>query len=288
MRTSAACARRARRCVTSRAATACRAYGRDLRRLSKRLRALNPAVGLPLLAGLANLLGGGAAKVAVGAAAVAALATTGAVIVRDTDVHTPGDPAPFRLLGIRDAKGRPITRGTPVPEGLSIVTAKVEVAAGPKPRQARDYPTVRLPCPKGMKYAGLQAPLTAAALNTSFDTIVGYSPGALMVITHQGFARDTRFTIGINCRRPDAYGSIHPLDEKFKATVKRGEWRAQRVCGVRRGVALRPRPGGGLGEFVNLGQPVAVQHRNATGTWTRVVAAAYDAEGWIRTSRLCP
>ncbi len=48
-------------------------------------------------------------------AAAAALATTGAVKVLETEVHAPGDPAPFRLLGVRDAKGRPITRGTPCP-----------------------------------------------------------------------------------------------------------------------------------------------------------------------------
>jgi RNA polymerase sigma factor (sigma-70 family) len=38
---------------------ACRAYQQDIRKLSKSLQALNPALGLPLLAGAAKLLGGG-------------------------------------------------------------------------------------------------------------------------------------------------------------------------------------------------------------------------------------
>ncbi|HVF78162.1 MAG TPA: sigma-70 family RNA polymerase sigma factor [Solirubrobacteraceae bacterium] len=59
----------------------CRAYQRDMRRLTKRLQALNPTFGLPILAGLVKLAGGGGAKTAAGAAAAIALAATSGIIV---------------------------------------------------------------------------------------------------------------------------------------------------------------------------------------------------------------
>ena len=78
----------------------CRAYQREIRRLSKQLQALNPALGLPLLAGLAKLAGGGGGKAAVAAGAAAVvIAATGGVLVLSTDTARTGDPAPFRIKG---------------------------------------------------------------------------------------------------------------------------------------------------------------------------------------------
>ena len=109
----------------------CRAYQREIRLLTKRLQALNPTLGLPILAGLVKLAGGGGAKTAASAAGAIALAATGGIVVLDSGVHAPGDPAPFQLLSVRDSQGRKVTRGAPVPEGWTIVTARVRLPAGP-------------------------------------------------------------------------------------------------------------------------------------------------------------
>ncbi|MCA1700635.1 MAG: sigma-70 family RNA polymerase sigma factor, partial [Actinobacteria bacterium] len=98
----------------------CRAYQRDMRLLTKRLQALNPTLGLPILAGLVKLAGGGGTKTAAGAAAAIALAATGGIVVLDSGVHAPGEPAPFQLLSVRDSQGRKVTRGAPIPEGWTI------------------------------------------------------------------------------------------------------------------------------------------------------------------------
>jgi hypothetical protein len=38
--------------------------------------------------------------------------------------------------------------------------------------------------------------------------------------------------------------------------------------------------------YANRGQPLAVQRRSASGTWTRVVLD-HGVGGWLRTSPLC-
>ncbi len=108
---------------------ACRAYRRDLGRLSARLRALNPVAGLPLLAGLAKLVGGGGSKTAAAAAAVA-IAATGGVLVLGTNVARPGDPAPFVLKGVKPLTGRAVSTGQTLPPGTALVTARVRIPAG--------------------------------------------------------------------------------------------------------------------------------------------------------------
>lgn len=54
----------------------CRAYRRDIRALSKQLQALNPSLGLPLLAGAVKLVGSTSGKLALGAGAAPVIATT--------------------------------------------------------------------------------------------------------------------------------------------------------------------------------------------------------------------
>ncbi len=85
---------------------ACRAYRRDLGRLGTRLQALNPVAGLPLLAGLAKLVGGGGSKTAAAAAAAVAIAATGGVLVLGTDVVSVRRPGAVRAQG-RQAAHRP-------------------------------------------------------------------------------------------------------------------------------------------------------------------------------------
>jgi hypothetical protein len=59
-----------------RGCAACPAYQHDLRRLSRRPQALNPALGLPLIGAVAKLVGGGGSKaVAAGGAALVRAAT---------------------------------------------------------------------------------------------------------------------------------------------------------------------------------------------------------------------
>ncbi|HUR85603.1 MAG TPA: sigma-70 family RNA polymerase sigma factor [Solirubrobacteraceae bacterium] len=75
-----------------RACDACRAYGRELRRLSKQLQALNPGlVALPIIGAIAKVLGGGGGKVVVAGAAALALAATGGVLVLADDRFEAGE-----------------------------------------------------------------------------------------------------------------------------------------------------------------------------------------------------
>ena len=274
---------------------ACHAYQRDFRRLSKQLHALNPAFGLPLLAGLAKLAGGGGAKAAAGAAAVVAVAATGGIVVLKSEVHSPGDPAPFRLMSIRDSKGRPVTRGTPVPEGFTIVTARIRLPAGPStlPKNPRGpLPSITLPCPKGMKIASMQLPdreLSPAvrALGYSEESIPGYSTSGVIQIGHRGLDRPLVFTVGLDCRRPGAYGSIFAVTPGFRAALERGERRLGRICTNSRGVHVRDSPGGHTLGYPNRGAPVAILRRNSSRTWTRIHTDTSDV-GWVRTSEVCP
>ena len=272
---------------------ACRAYQRDVRRLTKQLHALNPTLGLPLLAGLAKLVGGGSAKAATGVVAAVALVATGGIVVLKSEVHAPGDPAPFQLLSFRDSKGRTVTRGQPIPEGLTVVTARIRLPAGPSTLHtdaSGHYPGLTLTCPKNMKYAGLQFPNREppARVNPLGDAILGYSTGVRFRVTHRGLAHPVVFTFGINCRRPDAYGSILPVTPAFRLALKRGERRLGHVCTASSGVNVRDAPGGRALDSIDRGWPAAIQRRSRSRTWARVTFAP-DATltGWIKTSELC-
>jgi RNA polymerase sigma factor (sigma-70 family) len=271
----------------------CRAYQRDVRRLSKQLHALNPTLGLPLLASLAKLVAGGSAKTATAVVAAVALAATGGIVVLKSEVHSPGEPAPFQLLTFRDSKGRTVTRGQPIPEGLTVVTARIRLPAGPSTLHkdaSGHYPGLTLPCPKDMKYAGLQFPnrQLPAYVDPLGDAIPGYSTGVRFRVTHRGLAHPVVFTIGINCRRLDAYGSLLPVTPAFRLALKRGERRLAHVCTTSFGVNVRDTPGGRAHANIERGWPAAIQRRSRSGTWTRVMFAP-DATltGWIKTRELC-
>ena len=250
---------------------------------------------MPLLAGAAQLAGGGT-KVAVGAALAVAVAATGGIVVLTSDVHEAGDPAPFRLMALRDSQGRVVTRGKPIPEGFTVVTARIRLPAGPStlPKDPRGpFPTVTLPCPEGMKLGSLQLPmgeLPLRALGYAKGSIPGYSTSATIKIGHRGLERALEFTIGIDCRRPDRYGSISPDNRRFAAALERGERRLGRVCTASDGIHLRGAPGGRTQDYISRGAPLAIQRRSRSGTWTLVVpdGPARERTGWMRTAELCP
>jgi len=268
---------------------ACGAYRRDIRRLSRQLHALNPVFGLPLLAGVVKLAGGGAAKTAAGVAAAAAVVATGGIIVLESDVRSSGDPAPFRLAGLRDVNGRPIKAGDPIPGRTAIVTALVDIPAGPA--KAGALPTVTMTCPDRMRFAGYVEPERRIALDwqNTRETIPGYSTKARIDLRQRDQTRAVKGTIGIICKRPHANGSISDDPRR----LRKGEQLAH-VCPDDAQVSLFRSPGRGHQTALSGGEPVAVQRRTPSGEWTFV---AHDGSpidpiagrpGWIRTSELCP
>lgn len=262
----------------------CRAYQRDIRRLSRRLHALDPAFVLPIAGGVAKLVAGGGAKAAAGAAAAVAVVATGGIVVLGTDVVEEGDPAPFRLAGIRDANGRPVTPGDPVPGNNIVQLARVRLPAGPRTPLPR--PTLTIPCPAGMRLAGMQMPelrVPRLALVLSKESIPGHSTSARIEIVHTGLKRSYDVTVGISCRRPDATGSIAQDPRKLAPGERLGH-----VCTDGTGVNIRDAPNGRPLGFATRSAPVAIQRRDASGRWTRVALdTRLEVEGWIRTSDVC-
>jgi RNA polymerase sigma factor (sigma-70 family) len=264
----------------------CRAYRRDIGRLSRQLHALNPTLGLPVLAGLVKLVGGGGAKAAVAVAGAVAVVATGGVVVLRSDVHTSGDPAPFRLAGIRDANGRPLTAGKPIPGRTAIVTALVNIPAGPaKPGTP---PTATIACPNQMRIAGMVEPQRRGPLDWQpmRETIFGYSTKARFDLSQRDSSHAVKGTIGIICKRPHPNGSLH--DNPYK--LRPGEKQAH-ICVSRHGAGLYRSPGRDIYTSLGAAEPVAIRRRNATGRWTFI---AYDPSpivsrpGWVMTSKLCP
>ena len=177
-----------------------------------------------------------------------------------------------------------------MPEGFTIVSARIRLPAGPStlPIDPRGpFPSVTLPCPKGMKYTGFQTPdreLPLRALQPSGDSIPGYSTDAQIELGHAGLRDPLVFTVGIACRRPDANGSTAVNPRKLRPGERLGH-----VCTDRHGVTLRSSPDGRPQGYINLGAPVAIQRRNASGTWTRVATdGAAASPGWMKTSEICP
>jgi hypothetical protein len=259
---------------------ACRAYQRDIRRLSTQLQALNPALGLPIVAGLVKVLGGSGAKTAVAAGAAAVvIAATGGVVVLSSDTAKTGDPAPFRVKGFVPLSGKPVTTAAPIPSNTAVVTARVRLAAGaPKADERR---SVTLACPQGMKVAGFQSPEQRLPLSygLSKDTIFGYSSRGRIHFGRAILPRSYEVTVGLLCRRPDASGSI--VDNP--RLPRRGE-RPGRLCADRE--YLYHSPGKTFVGTVDKGQPLSIQRRSASGRWVHVVTDAHNA-GWLRASGLC-
>ena len=258
---------------------ACAAYQRELRKLTKQLHLLNPALGLPLLGLLGTQVAGGGKAIAVGAAAIA-LAATGGIAVLGTDTHSAGDPAPFLLKGVQALTGRAVTTGDPVPSRTAVVTAKVRVDAAPP--QDGERRSVTLSCPPGMKVAGLQAPDQdefPLGYGLSKGTIMGYATHGRVDFGRALLPHSYDVTVGLLCRRPDSNGSIADNPR----LPRRGE-KAGRVC-VNSAYLYRT-PGHLFTGTVFRGQPVSIQRTSASGEWTRVVPDVGDG-GWVMTSALC-
>jgi RNA polymerase sigma factor (sigma-70 family) len=258
---------------------ACAAYQKDLRKLSKQLQALNPIVGLPLLAGVANLIGGGkTAAVAAGAAALV-IAATGGVLVLSSDTIESGEAAPFELKGVQALVGRSVKTGDQVPRGTAVVTARVRVPAGAPP--AGESRSVTLGCPEGMKVASFADREQRFPLSYGFrqDTIPGHSTKARIVFRRAILPRDYDATVGIVCRRPDANGSI-----ASNPRTPQGKEQAGRVCDSE--AYLYRKPGRLFTGTVYRDQPVSIVRRDASGAWALVISDTRN-RGWIKTSALC-
>jgi len=258
---------------------ACRAYGKDVRKLSKQLHALDPVIGLPLLAGVAKLLGTGGGKAAAGAAAAIAIAATGGVLVLSTDTRSSGEAAPFVLKGIKPLTGRAVNTGDTVPRGTALVTARVRVPAGaPQDGERR---SVTLACPPVMKVAGLQAPEQRFPLSygLSKGTIIRNSTRARIDFGRAILPRDYDVTVGVLCRRADAAGSITDNPRLTRAGETKG-----RVCDS--SAYLYREPGKLFEGTVFKGQPVSILRRSPSGEWARVITDTRE-KGWMKVSALC-
>lgn len=250
----------------------CRAYQRDIRRLSRQLQALNPSFGLPLLAGLVKLAGGGGGKIALGAGAALVIATTGGVLVTAAKKHDAGDPAPFRFGGIKT--------GGSIPKGVALVGVRVQMPAGAPPRGERR--SVTLTCPRRMKYAGPVDDTEQRAdvqWNPAGDPIPGYSSRARIEFSNRALPRAYAVDVAIKCIMPAANGSI----VRNPRLPKRGE-RAGRICV--NSDYLKQSPGRIPVGYVYRNQPLSILRRSASGSWTRVVLDS-GFGGWVRTNALC-
>jgi len=228
------------------------------------------------------------AAVAVPTAAQAAAsatppATSGGVSVLASEVSAPGDPAPFVLQGIRTPASRHVAAGEAVPDGIVVVSARVNVPAGfPAAGQKR---SVTLSCPSAMKFASYTQPpqytppKAVGAIGTARDTISGYSSSGR--IQFDAGAEPVAFdvSVGILCRTPDANGSIAEHPRKLHRGERRG-----RICVDAE--KLSRTPGLGFETYVHRGQPMAIQRRSASRAWTRV-ATDFGQTGWVRTRALC-
>ena len=188
-----------------------------------------------------------ASTAAAGAAVTVARVVSGGVVVLRSDVHSSGDPAPFRLLSLRDAQGRVVSRGTPIPEDLTVVTARIRLPAttpSSPPRPRTRHATLTLPCPRGMKLGSLQFPNyelgRRISLAYSKGSIPGWSTSALVNIHYRDLERPFVFTFGVDCRRPDRYGSIGRDNRRLEHALQRGERRLGHICTRSQGV--RPHP----------------------------------------------
>ncbi|HEY5196963.1 MAG TPA: sigma-70 family RNA polymerase sigma factor [Solirubrobacteraceae bacterium] len=259
----------------------CADYQRDMRRLSKQLRALNPLPSIPLLAGVAKVVGGGLGKAALGLAAALVLAVTGGIAVLATHTFRAGDPAPFLIKGFGGPDGHLVAEGEPLPDGTVLVTTLVRLPPGSlHPTTPR---SVTLPCPAGMKLAGFQSPderLPVEWVGLWKHSLIGYSKSGRIDFGHQTVARSARMTVGILCRRPGPYGTM-----LVKPRLPHKGEQPAHVCVD--SAYLYQTPDRTFMGTVDRAEPVSIERRSPSGTWARVIADD-EASGWLRVSQLCP
>jgi RNA polymerase sigma factor (sigma-70 family) len=264
-----------------RGCSACAAYQRDVRRLSTRLRALNPLPSIPLLAALAKLLGGATGKAVIGLAAVLAVAATSGIAVLATHTFRAGDPAPFLLKGFGGADGHLVGKGQPLPKGTVLITTVVRLP--PSPLHPTTPRSVTLRCPSGTKLAGFQQVgerLPVMEVGLWKHSIIGYSTSGRIDFGHQTVKGSARMTVGILCRRPGPDGTM-----LVKPRLPHKGERLAHVCVD--SAYLYQTPDRTFMGTVLRAEPVSIERRSPSGTWARVIADD-DASGWMRVSQLCP
>lgn len=277
----------------------CRAYREDLRRVDHQLRALAPPV-LPLLAVLAAHAGlttkGAAVGAGIATAGTVAVAVTGGLIlVGGVQRRDAGEPAPFRLSGVRGYVDHRVVQGDPVPGRTSIVTARVRMPASPTSTRGGEFVTLR--CPAGMIVGGLQAPINEHSdirWNPNPPILERPERQARIELWRPRNARRDTTTVGIVCRRPDRNGSIlaHPR------TARPGE-RPAHLClsgsRVRRARAGLPafntlyrRPGREQAGYSPMdGTPISVVRTTSNRRWSYVIADSASVRGWIDRRLIC-
>jgi RNA polymerase sigma factor (sigma-70 family) len=252
----------------------CRRYRAQLANVRGALRVLTPG---PIVAPLATLLGGWTALGGAGAGVGLKLAAAGAVSAAlaggalefSEQVATPGERAPFTVHSAIFAAGTQAA-GRAVPRDTAIVTRKLSLAA----HTAR-HPAVALPCPAGMRVAGMTPGAGAhVGYGYSAGTLVGVSAQARIVFERTRLAAAEPVTVGTLCKRPDAVGSL--LAAPAFAAAKR----VHRICADR--AYLYETPDQYVVGTVFRNQPVVVKRHDRTGRWTRVVTDA-GVKGWVRS-----
>ena len=276
---------------------ACRAYQRDVRRLSQRLHGLNPAFGLPLLAGVVHVVGGGGTKAAAGAAAALALAATGGIVVLRADTHSPGEPP----VSAHQRPRFPGPPGDPWPADPRRLDRRQR--ARPPPRGAAYEAQVSGPGRRRGDAAlsgrhEVRRPATSRA--TLAVVVAGSQPGAQR---HRGLlverplpARSHGPEASLRDHRwhqlpadPDAYGSISPeRSPAFERAVGTDKRNLRHICNVGRSAGIRNVPNGRsvsspCARHAARG-PRSQPHRHMD---TRPLDGKFPVAGWIKTSQLC-
>lgn len=194
----------------------CREYRDALKATTADLRSLTPALGFGPLGALAVSIAGGAAKGGGGGsavkitAAVLAAVTVGGVAAESTgviDILRGPVAAPRSEPGGRQNLGQPIRRGTRLPSGLAILTTSVRLPAN----ASRTVPmTVRIPCPAGLRTAGLtnpratpNSPAAGLAIYRYARPIrTGQKVATIVYGARPGLPAPVAVTLGTQCEKP--------------------------------------------------------------------------------------
>ena len=182
---------------------------------SARLQALNPALGLPLLAGIVKLAGGGGAKTAAGRRRGDRRRRR-----RRDRRHRRGHTRcpPIRPRGAVPAGGHPRRQRSPGPARRPDPDPNrdrhgaVDVPAGRPAEPDRD---ARMPGADGVHRLCRAARRTSLDYNSMSDAIPRRTTNAHIYRTSATVAVG-KGTIGIVCRRPDANGSLAPYPRKLR------------------------------------------------------------------------
>jgi hypothetical protein len=251
----------------------CRSYRRDLGRVDHRLRLLLPPVWLMPATVAAKLGGVGAKSAAVGAAVVATAA--GGLLILDRHTINPGETSPLRLTAVAPYLGGSVGVGDRLPAGVSLAYAKLELPAGPIPRNT----AIALTCPTRSVVVGLASARELGVL-MSFDRPVTKLTHAVRLrLSGPPLNNAVRTRVALVCKRPDAGGSLvaHPRHPRA------GEL-AKTVC-VTSSYLLHS-PGLVVVGTVFSGEHVAARRRSASGTWTQITTET-RLRGWMRSTDLC-